>query len=114
MKRNIPDKDSLYSTADIEAIFRGGETAWLNYVRPALVKKRSNIFSSGTCVVGFTVDTSGKVSNVNVLTMRGSDIARIVEQVIKNGLDWIPAEVHGIKVMFFLLQAFTINNSYRW
>jgi len=114
MKRNIPDKDSLYSTADNEAIFRGGETAWLNYVRPALVKKRSNIFSSGTCVVGFTVDTSGKVSDVKVLTMRGSDLARIVEKVIKNGPDWIPAEVHGIKVMFFLLQPFTINNSYRW
>ena len=50
---------------------------------------------SGTCRVRFIVDTSGKVSKVEALNMKGSVLARIVVDAIVNGPTWIPAQQNG-------------------
>jgi len=102
--------DSLTPSQEgMEAHFPGGEGAWYTYLYQYIQKKAGNIFVSGTCVAKFMVDTSGKVSEVEALTLQGSSLARILIKAIKNGPNWIPATQNGRKVNSYKMQPFTIN-----
>ena len=67
----------------------------------------------GTCRVKFIVDTTGNVSDVEALNMKGSVLARIVVDAIANGPKWVPAQQNGRVVRAYKEQpvTFTIENS---
>ncbi len=105
----IQEEDRVYQKVEIEASFPGGENAWTAYVQQHLntgtnieMLKKDN--KKGTCVIQFIVDTEGNLSNIEVLTMKGSKLAEIGTAIIKNGPQWIPAEYKGKKVKAYKRQ----------
>ncbi|HEU5053165.1 MAG TPA: energy transducer TonB [Hanamia sp.] len=104
--------DSLFTREEKEASFRGGAQAWLRYITGKLT---SNIdkFSEkdyGTCVVRFIIDTTGKVRDVQATTMKGTMLAYIAVEAIKNGPKWIPAMQYGRLVKAYRLQPVTLGS----
>ena len=64
----------------------------------------------GTCVLKFIVNTDGTVSNVEATTMKGTNLAKISVNAIKNGPKWIPASQNGHTVAAYRLQPVTLTN----
>lgn len=65
--------DSVFTRAEIEAFFPGGEIAWNEHIMNQ-VQRHSNELGNnefGTCWVKFTIGIDGKVTNVEATTMRG-------------------------------------------
>lgn len=87
---------------EIEAKFNGN---WNAYVKKAIEKNIDELTEagvSGTCVVKFVVSKDGSVSEVEALTMKGTKLAEIAVNAIRNGPKWIPAQQNN-----------TIVNAYR-
>ena len=80
-----------------DASFPGGDEAWAQYLSDNLAtyKKLGKSKKEGTCLVAFTVDVDGSVSNVKALTMRGSKIEKYSVEIIKNSPKWIPGTIDG-------------------
>ena len=64
----------------------------------------------GTCIVKFIVDKSGKVSNVEAITMQGSKLAEVATNIIRKGPNWIPAQQNGRMVNAYRLQPVSLIN----
>lgn len=94
--------DSVYEKPDAIAQFPGGEKKWNEYIQREIEKNIINIIndskSKGVCMLQFIVDREGSISNVKVLTLEGSCIARIAKKALLKGDKWIPATVNGITV----------------
>jgi len=108
--------DVIWTKTEIEASFPGGGEAWNKFMFRVMKKNIDTLTDegkSGTCRVKFIVDTTGKVSNVETLNMKGSVLARIVVDAIATGPKWIPAQQNGRRVKAFKEQpaTFTIENS---
>ena len=106
------DKDQPATFVEIEAQFPGGESEWTKYVRKSLVSKLDEFKESdyGTCIIKFVVDKTGKVSQVEAQTMRGTKLAEIAVNAIRNGPRWIPAQQNGRYVSAYRLQPVTLQN----
>jgi hypothetical protein len=61
----------------------------------------------------FIVDKSGKVSNVNATTMKGTKLAEIAIDAIKKGPNWIPAQINGRMVNAYRLQPVSLTDPNR-
>ena len=64
----------------------------------------------GTCVVKFIVDKTGKVSQVEATTMKGTKLAEIATNAIRKGPNWTPAQQNGRYVNAYRLQPVTLTN----
>jgi periplasmic protein TonB len=64
----------------------------------------------GTCIVRFVVDKTGKVSNVEATTMKGTKLEEVATNIIRRGPNWIPAQQNGRYVKAYRLQRVTILN----
>ena len=64
----------------------------------------------GTCIVRFIVGIDGKVSEVEVTSMRGTRLAKIALYAIIHGPDWIPAQQNGRNVTAYRLQPVTLTD----
>ena len=106
------DPDKIFTKVEIEATFPGGLQAWSRYVSRAINAHIDEFSSSdyGTCVVRFIVDKTGKVSDVQATTMKGSKLAEIAVNAIRNGPNWIPAQQNGRMVNAYRLQPVTLQN----
>ena len=95
-----------------EAKFPGGAGAWQQYIRKAIQSRLDEFSESdyGTCMVKFTVDTNGMVSNVEATNMKGTKLAEIVVKAISRGPHWIPALQNGHYVTAERYQPVTLNN----
>ena len=62
------------------------------------------------CIVKFIVDKTGKVSQVEAITMKGTKLAEIATNAIRKGPDWIPAQQNGRYVNAYRLQPVTLNS----
>ncbi len=106
------DPDKVFTKVEIEATFPGGLQAWSRYVSRA-IQSRIDEFSPsdyGTCVVRFIVDKTGKVSDVQATTMKGSKLAEVAVNAIRNGPNWVPAQQNGRYVNAYRLQPVTLQN----
>ena len=65
----------------------------------------------GTCIVKFIVDKTGKVSQVEATTMKGSKLAEIAVNAIRRGPNWTPAQQNGRYVNAYRLQPVTLAES---
>ena len=109
----VNDNDKvIFTKVEIEASFPGGSTAWLNYIQKAILTEVNTFTQAdyGTCVVRFIVDKTGKVSNVEATTMKGTKLAEVAVSAITNGPNWIPAQQNGKYVNAYRLQPVTLQN----
>jgi protein TonB len=106
------DEDKVFTKVEIEASFPGGASAWTKYVSRAIQQNADEFTESdfGTCVVKFIVDKSGKVSNVEATTMKGTKLAEIATNAIRKGPNWTPAQQNGRFVNAYRLQPVTLQN----
>jgi protein TonB len=106
------DPDKVFTKVEIEASFPGGLQAWSRYVSRAITSHIDEFSESdyGTCVVRFIVDRTGKVSDVQATTMKGTKLAEIAVNAIRNGPKWIPAQQNGRQVNAYRLQPVTLQN----
>jgi len=106
------DEDKVFTKVEIEASFPGGPSAWTRYVQRAIEANQDEFTESdyGTCVVKFIVDKSGKVSDVEATTMKGSKLAEVATNAIRKGPNWTPAQQNGRQVNAYRLQPVTLTN----
>ena len=102
----LPDK--LFTKVENEAEFPGGKSEWLKYITGIIQKNGSKLIAnknnSGTCIVKFVVNTTGKVTNVEATTMRGTELANVAVNAVKDGPNWIPAQQNNHAVATYRLQ----------
>lgn len=106
------DLDKTRIIVEIEASFPGGPDAWARYVKMA-IEDELGAFSKedyGTVMVKFVVDRSGNVSGVHATNMRGTRLAEVAVNAIRNGPKWIPAQQNGHYVSAYRLQAVTLTH----
>jgi protein TonB len=106
------DEDKVFTKVEIEASFPGGPGAWTKYVTAAIQRDIDEFTESdfGTCVVKFIVDKTGKVSQVEATTMKGTKLAEIAVNAIRKGPNWTPAQQNGRYVNAYRLQPVTLTN----
>jgi periplasmic protein TonB len=106
------DEDKIFTKVEIEASFPGGAAAWTKYVTRAIQQDIDEFTESdyGTCIVKFIVDKTGKVSQVEATTMKGSKLAEIAVNAIRRGPNWTPAQQNGRYVNAYRLQPVTLQN----
>ncbi|MEO6838413.1 MAG: energy transducer TonB [Ginsengibacter sp.] len=106
------DPDKIFTKVEIEANFPGGPAAWQRYVTKAIQAQLDEFTESdyGTCIVKFIVDKTGKVSNVEATTLKGSKLAEIAVNAIRKGPNWTPAQQNGRYVNAYRLQPVTLTN----
>lgn len=106
------DEDHVFTKVEIEASFPGGASAWQRYVTRAIQAQLDEFTDAdyGTCVVRFIVDKTGKVSDVQATTMKGTKLAEIAVNAIRNGPNWTPAQQNGRYVNAYRLQPVTLQN----
>ena len=105
------DADEVKMVVQIEASFPGGIQKWSQYIQRTILNEIDEFGDSdyGTCVVKFIVDKTGKVSDVEATTMKGSKLAQVAVNAIRKGPNWIPAEHNGRKVNAYRLQPVTLR-----
>lgn len=98
--------DSIFSEVEAEASFPGGARAWTTYITEAITENARKFKKSdyGTCIVKFIVDTKGRVSATEAITMQKSRLAKIAIEAISNGPRWNPAQQNGKFVNAYRLQ----------
>lgn len=109
----LVNTDSVYEKPDIIAQFPGGEKKWNQYIQKEIEKNIINIIddhkSKGVCTLQFIVDRDGSISNVKVLTLEGSRIAKLATKALLKGNKWIPATVNGVAVKSIRVQTVTFQ-----
>jgi TonB family protein len=104
--------DSLLSRESRGASFPGGDGAWAKYIKEKIVKKLDDLMrdgQSGTCRVRFMVDKEGNVSDVQVLSMKGSLLASVAIDAVLKGPKWNPAIKYGKLVNAYREQPVTFT-----
>lgn len=106
------DPDKIFTKVEIEATFPGGLDAWSRYVSRAITSHIDEFSDGdyGTCVVRFIVDKTGNVSDVQATTMKGTKLAEVAVNAIRNGPKWVPAQQNGRYVNAYRLQPVTLQN----
>lgn len=106
------DEDKVFTKVEIEASFPGGPAAWTKYVTKAIQADIDEFTESdyGTCIVKFIVDKTGKVSQVEATTMKGTKLAEVATNAIRKGPNWTPAQQNGRYVNAYRLQPVTLTN----
>jgi periplasmic protein TonB len=101
------DENAIFASVQIEAIFPGGQDAWLSYLRSTLnaATPVDNGASGGkyTVIVKFVVSKDGSVSDVKCENDPGFGMCEEAVRVIKKTKNWTPAIQNGQHV-----------NAYRW
>jgi periplasmic protein TonB len=106
------ESDKVLIDVQIPAKFPGGDEAWRKYISREMERSLDELQEegkAGTCTVQFIVDKNGKISDVEVLTMKGSKLAEICANAIRKGPDWTPAENNGMKVKAYRKQPVTFR-----
>jgi len=106
----LPGK--VFTKTEVPASFPGGPSAWQRYIVQKIQASLDSFTKAdfGTCVVRFIVNTDGSVIDVQATTMKGTRLAKISVNAIKNGPKWIPASQNGKTVAAYRLQPVTLSN----
>ena len=105
------DENKIFEKVEIEASFKGGESAWRKYLERNLNANTpvDNGAPEGTYTVWiqFVVDKEGAISDVRALTNKGFGMEEEAVRVIKKGPSWEPAIQNGRKVKAYRKQPIT-------
>jgi periplasmic protein TonB len=107
------DPNKIFEKVEIEASFKGGESAWRKYLERNL---NANVpVDNGapegtyTVYVQFVVSKDGKISDVKALTNHGYGMEKEAVKVIEKGPPWTPAIQNGRQVNAFRKQPITFR-----
>ena len=91
---------------EIESEFKGGITAWGNYLSKNFRYPKTAIKKKiqGTVIIQFIVDKDGKVTDVLVVKSVEFSLDQEALRIIRRSPDWIPAEQNGKKVKSYKKQ----------
>jgi protein TonB len=111
---NVPvNTDSVYTKVDVEAQFPGGEKKWNKFIQDKIANNIDLLVndtrSNGTCTIKFIVAKDGKISAARVMSMEGSELAKIFLNAVLKGPNWIPAKMNGVNVKSIRLQKVTFS-----
>ena len=102
----------VFTKTEIPASFPGGPEAWQKYIVSKIQASLDSFTQAdfGTCLVRFVVGVDGSVIGVEATTMKGTHLADVAINAIKNGPKWIPAKQNGHEVAAYTLQPVTLKN----
>lgn len=107
------DESEIFEKVEIEASFKGGESAWKKYLERNLNANApgDNGAPEGTYTVyiQFVVSKDGTISDVKPLTNHGYGMENEAVRVIKKGPPWVPAIQHGRIVNAYRKQPLTFQ-----
>ncbi len=95
------DSVAIFAKVEIEAEYPGGQAAWLRYLNKTLrypdLAANNNIM--GTVIVQFTVDTDGKVSDIQAVSgPTDGGLREEAVRLIRLSRLWTPAIQNGKQV----------------
>ena len=97
--------------ADVEAQFPGGQQGWFKFLNKNVhmdVPSQNNApIGKYTVTVSFLVDTTGKISHLQVEDNPGYGTAEDVLKAFKHSPNWIPATKNGKPVIYREVQHVT-------
>lgn len=111
-KKGSNKEDEVFTKVDVQATFPGGAKAWNKYVSNAFDSTDFNTWEykdQGTCRIRFIVDKKGNISDVHVINMKGSRLAKLAVQIIENSPQWKPAMRKGKPVNAYREQPITVT-----
>jgi periplasmic protein TonB len=107
------DENKIFEKVEIEASFKGGESAWRKYLERNLNANvgPDNGAPTGvyTVYVQFVVSKDGSISDVKALTNHGYGMEAEAVRVIKKGPPWTPAVQNGRSVNAYRKQPVTFQ-----
>jgi protein TonB len=107
------DENKIFEKVEIEASFKGGESAWRKYLERNLNGNTpvDNGAPEGTYTVyvQFVVSKDGSISDVRPLTNHGYGMEAEAVRVIKKGPAWTPAVQNGRSVNAYRKQPITFQ-----
>ena len=107
------DENKIFEKVEIEATFKGGESAWRKYLERNLnaMVGPDNGAPAGlyTVYVQFVVSKDGSISDVKALTNHGFGLEAEAVRVIKKGPAWTPAIQNGRSVNAYRKQPITFQ-----
>lgn len=107
------DENQIFEKVEIEASFKGGESAWKKYLERNLNPNApvDNGAPEGTYTVyvQFVVSKDGSISDVKALTTHGYGMEQEAIRVIRKGPAWVPAVQNGRSVNAYRKQPITFQ-----
>lgn len=107
------DPNKIFEKVEIEASFKGGESAWRKYLERNLNPNApiDNGAPEGTYTVyvQFVVSKDGSISDVKALTNHGYGMEKEAVRVIQKGPAWVPAIQNGRSVNAYRKQPITFR-----
>lgn len=107
------DENHIFEKVEIEASFKGGESAWKKYLERNLNPNTpvDNGAPEGTYTVyvQFVVSKDGSISDVKALTNHGYGMEQEAIRVIRKGPAWVPAVQNGRSVNAYRKQPITFQ-----
>jgi hypothetical protein len=101
------DPDKIFTKLEVRPSFPGGINSWNHYIAHILQEHFDELRKSsefGKCLLRFVVKADGSISKIEVLKMKGTELAKIATNAIENGPKWIPGRQNGRKVSAIVLQ----------
>ena len=90
-------KRNIYFITDIEPSFPGGIEEMKNFINKNIEYVDPGCYQA-TIYVSFTVETDGKLTNIQIKRGVENDLNNAAVDVIKKMPDWVPAKCHGLIV----------------
>lgn len=112
------DENRIFEKVEIEASFKGGESAWRKFLErnlnPNVPVDNGAPEGVYTVYVQFVVSKDGSISDVRPLTNHGYGMEAEAVRVIKKGPSWTPAVQNGRQVNAYRKQpiTFQVTNDY--
>jgi len=110
---NKDDSSYVYSSADDNPKFNGGEKAYLNFLKKNLVYPNEALKKQieGQVFISVVVNENGKISNIKLLRGIGGGCNEEAIRLIKMMPDWIPGKNAGknVKVAMAIPVKFKLN-----
>ena len=106
------DLTGTTDTVETEANFPGGDLAWKEYCRNALMSKIDYITKKkgwGLIEVEWIVTKTGTIASAHLSKSSGTVSDNIVLDIIRNAPHWIPAMQFNRNVMAYRKQKFTLQ-----
>ena len=106
------DPSVVYTKAEHMPAYKGGDSAWFRFLQKNLnyPVEAQNKEQQGTVMVGFIVDTTGKLSAVEAITKPAKSLVEEAIRIIKlSDGNWEPATQNGYKVRCYAKKPITFK-----
>lgn len=107
------DENKIFEKVEIEAAFKGGESAWRKFLErnlnPNVPVDNGAPEGVYTVYIQFVVSKDGSVSDIRALTNHGYGMEQEAIRVLKKAPSWTPAIQNGRQVNAFRKQPITFQ-----